>query len=206
MGGLTMWVDSTADKEKNFGVRYFGDIPKPEDKSAKTQEVSRFATGERSSAGPGKRPSLDQIVVVQGKAKSETVVPSDGSEGPAAELVCQQTLHTYEFSVPLSGNSEAAYAVGATPGQAICIGLECGVGADDFQEMHSERSGEGRGGDGGPGGMTGRPRGGGGRGGMSGGPGRGGPGSSGGPQLPEKHEAWIITTLAVSTPDTEISE
>lgn len=176
MGGLTLWLDNSGKKKKDFGIRYTGG-PSLSD----LQKLGGPGGGFRESLTPEQQKRLtememdmaDQITVIDKKANQEINLRPDGSGGPAVSFASVQGIYAYEFSIPLRKGDVFDHAVGANPGQTICLGLEWG-------DMG--------------GGMR-KPPGGGGRGGMGGGPpggGRGGPHM----QQPEKQEVWLKTQLA----------
>jgi hypothetical protein len=190
-GGLTLWLDNSGKKKKDFGIRYAGGPSTFEMQegqmpnrggftdSLTPEQQQRFADMQTASA--------HQLIVINKKSDEERPISTDGSSGPAVSFGAPQSVYTYEFSIPLQKSDISRYGIGAQPGQAICLGLEWGgVSMVDRQRTMPERGG-GRGG-GGRGGMGGGPRGGGG--GMGGG--RGGSGM----QQPEKQEIWVKTSLA----------
>jgi hypothetical protein len=184
-GGLTLWLDNSGKKKKDFGIRYAGG-PSP----------SEMQKGEMSNRGgfldsltPEQQQRLidmqtdaaHQVIVINKKSDQEITISADGSSGPEVSFGSPQDTYTYEFSIPLQKSDVSHYGIGAQPGQAISLGLEWG----GMSESNRERMREERGGGMGGGGEGGR-----GRGGMGGG--RGGPGM----QPPEKQEIWVKTQLA----------
>jgi hypothetical protein len=102
--------------------------------------------------------------------KSETDLPADGSEGPAAGFKDDNGMCVYEFNVPLSDTGLAVfYAVHARAGDRVQVGVSAGLSAEDraaFRDQMRSQHPSGWGGGGPGGGGTGR----------SGGFGGGGPG------------------------------
>ena len=185
-GGVTLWMDNSGKKKKDFGIRYTGgpplsDLQKPGGpgggfrESMTPEQQKRLADVEKETA--------DQITVVDKKANREITLRPDGSGGPAVCFASLQGIYAYEFSIPLEKGDIFDWAIGAKPGQTICLGLEWG-GMGDRQRM---RQGMGSGP---PGGMGGGP---GGMGGARPGGGRGGSRM----QAPEKQELWVKTELAL---------
>ena len=185
MGGVTLWLDNSGKKKKDFGIRYTGgpplsDLEEPGAsdpggfrQSLTPEQQQRFADLEKDMA--------NQIIVVDKEGNQKMSLPTDGSSGPAVCFGSLQGIYAYEFSIPLQRGDVFDYAIGAKPGQVICFGLEWG-GRGDRQRMRPE--------------MGGGRRGGGGRGGMGGGPPGGGRGGSR-MQPPEKQELWVKTELAL---------
>ena len=190
MGGVTLWLDNSGKKKKDFGIRYTGGPPLTE--LQRMGETGRGGFQEAMTPEQQQRlqdmemTAADQITVIDKKGDQEITLLPDGSGGPAAHFASPQGVYTYEFGIPLEKGDVFDYGIGAEPGQEICLGLEWGgMSKEDRQKMR-ERMGGGRGGgmgDGPPGGMGG---------GRGGGP-RGGPGM----KAPEKQELWVKTQLAL---------
>jgi hypothetical protein len=191
MSGLTLWLDNSGKKKKDFGIRYTGGPSLPD-----LQKLGGPGGGFREGLTPEQQKRLaeiekemvDQITVIDKKGNREITLRPDGSGGPAVCFDSLRGIYAYEFSIPLQKGDAFDCAIGAKPGQTICLGLEWG-GMGDRQRM---RQGMG-------GGMGPPPGGGGGMppvgGGMGGGPPGGG---KGGPRMqqPEKQEVWVKTKLA----------
>ena len=194
MGGVTLWLDGSGKKKKDFGIRYCGGPPLSE--LQRTGAPSRG--GFRETLTPEQQQRLkdveeaaaDQITVIERKSNQEISLPPDGSGGPAASFASPQGIYTYEFSIPLEKGDVFDHGIGAQPGETVSLGLEWGgISKEDRQKMmQGMRPG---GGAGPPGGMGGGPPGG--RGGGPGGGPRGGPGM----KAPEKQELWVKTQLAL---------
>jgi hypothetical protein len=190
MGGVTLWMDNSGKKKKDFGIRYTGGPPPSDLKEPGGPSPGGF----RESLTPEQQKRLayvekemaDQITVVDKKANREINLRSDGSGGPAVCFASLQGIYAYEFSIPLEKGDVFDYAIGAKPGEAICLGLEWG-GMGGRQRMRQGMGSEP------PGGMGGGPPG---MGGGRPGPGRGGPRM----QPPEKQELWVKTELASAPP------
>jgi len=192
MGGITLWLDNSGKKKKDFGIRYSGGPPLSDlqkmggsgeggfRESLTPEQKQRLADREKAAA--------DQITFINKKSNLEIKLKADGSGGPAVGFASLEGTYAYEFSIPLDKGHAFDYAVGAKPGQTICLGLEWG-GMGDRQRMR-----QGMGGGRGEGGMGSRPPEGM-RGGRPGG-GRGGARM----QPPEKQELWVKTELALPPP------
>lgn len=184
-GGLTLWLDNSGKKKKDFGIRYTGGPSLPD-----LQKLGGSGGGFRESMTPEQQQRLadvekemaDQITVMDKKGNREITLRPDASGGPAVSFASLQGIYAYEFSIPLEKGDVFDCAIGANPGQTICLGLEWG-GMGDRQSM---RQGEGGGP---PGAMGGGP------GGIGGGRPGGGRGGSR-MQPPEKQELWVKTGLA----------
>lgn len=192
MGGLTLWLDNSGKKKKDFGIRYTGgpslsDLQKMEGsgeggfrESLTPEQQQRLADREKAMA--------DQITFINKKSNREITLKTDGSGGPAVCFASLEGIYAYEFSIPLQKGDAFECAIGAKPGQAICLGLEWG-GMGNRQRM---RRGEGGGMGSPPGGEGSMPRRGGG---MRGGPPGGGRGGAR-MQPAEKQELWVKTKLS----------
>ncbi|PIS25255.1 MAG: hypothetical protein COT45_02870 [bacterium (Candidatus Stahlbacteria) CG08_land_8_20_14_0_20_40_26] len=187
MSGVTMWLDETGGKKKDFGIRYIGGPSLSEmQKSGMLGEG-----GFRDSLIPELKQRLirereimaNQIEVLLEEGKQEIIIPADGSRGPAVSSAVPRGIYTYEFCIPLREKHGDYYFIKPQPPQkTLGIGLEWGgIGTRDRQRMTDEVGGE-RGSVGG-----GMPRGG-----MPGGE-RGGMRER---QIPQKQETWIKVHLA----------
>jgi hypothetical protein len=188
MGGVTLWLDNSGKKKKDFGIRYTGGPSLSE-----LQKLGMFSGGgfrerltpeQQQHLAEMEKATADQITVIDKKNNQEMTMRADGSGGPAACFASPQGVYTYEFSIPLEKGDVFDCGIGAGPGQVICLGLEWGGMSKEDRANMMKRMGGGP-----PGGMGGG-RGGGDRGGMGGG--RGGPRM----QPPEKQELWVKTQLA----------
>ena len=166
-GGTTLWFDADGGTHKTFGIHFPVGV--------------RQMVVESNSGRPG---DVMQTLLEISTARLEILGPNasdrrrlelDAPHGIDVKLTNTGGTLIYELKVPLQRSEGSPYAVGATPGATIGLGLETG----EIDRTAMRRNG-GRGGRGGGGG---RPGGGGGRGGMGGrgGGGRGGMGGRGGP-------------------------
>ena len=190
MGGVTLWLDNSGKKNKDFGIRYTGGPSPSEMQKPGMAGEGGFQdnlTPEQKERLKKQQESMaDQIKIIYKKSGQEISIPANDSSGPAASFASVQSIYSYEFRLPLQKSGAFDYGIGAQPGQTISLGLEWGdIEMGDRQSMRQQ----------GGGGM-GMPPGGGppGGGGMGGRPpsGPGGPGM----QKPEKQELWVKTQLA----------
>jgi hypothetical protein len=189
MGGVTLWLDNSGKKKKDFGIRYTGGPSLSELQKMRPSSEGGFQEAltpeQRQRLLDMEQDTVGQITVIDKKSKQEITLRTDGSGGPAVCFASPQGIYTYEFSIPLEKGDVFDFGIGAKPGQIICLGLEWGgISKEDRRKMMG-RMGGGR-----PGGMGGGPPGG-----MGGGRG-GGPRGSSRPQRPEKQELWVKTQLA----------
>ena len=190
MGGVTLWLDNSGKKKRDFGIRYTGGPPLSEMQKPGMAGEGGFQdnlTPEQKERLKKQQETMaDQLKIIYKKSGQEISIPANGSIGPAVSFASSQGIYIYEFKIPLQKSDSSDYGIGAQPGQTISLGLEWGdIEMGDRQSMRQQ----GGGGMGVPPG--GGPPGGGGRGG-------GPPGSRGGPgmQKPEKQEIWVKTLLA----------
>ena len=174
MGGLTLWLDNSGKKKKDFGIRYTGGPSLSDLQKMRPSNEGGFqetlTPEQQQRLAEMEKATVDQITVIDKESNQELTLRADGSGGgPTVSFASPQGTYTYEFSIPLQKSDVSHYGIGAQSGQAICLGLEWGGTREgDRQRMMHEGSG-GMGG--GPPGGGGMPPGG--RGGMGGG--RGGP-------------------------------
>jgi len=185
MGGVTLWLDNSGKKKKDFGIRYTGGPSLLEmQKSGMTGEGGfwdNLTPEQRERLMQKQEAMADQLTIIYRKRGQEINIPSKGSTGPASCFASPQGIYTYEFRIPLQKSDLSDYAIGAQPGQTISLGLEWGnIKMGDRQRMREKM---GRGGMMPPGG--GRP-------------GGGRPGGRG-MQQPKKQEIWVKTQLASPT-------
>jgi hypothetical protein len=191
MGGITLWLDNSGKKKKDYGIRYTGGppllglrMPGASDQGGfrgamTSEQQQRLSEMEQDSTG--------RITLIDNKSNQEISLRTDGSGGPTIAFASPQGIYSYEFSIPLDKNDVFDYGIGAKPGQIISLGLEWGgMSKEDRQKMREKMGG----------GMGGGPPGGMGRGSMGGGQG-GRPGSGSRSQSTEKQELWVKTQLAL---------
>jgi hypothetical protein len=216
--GLTIWLDGTAKKKKDFSIRYSGKIPSDSSATASAFQTN-LSEEQRERLMKLQTRATDQIAVFDAKEGVEVSISADGMRGPSASLGSRDGVFTYEFAIPLQKSGGVSYAFNAKPGQKISIGLEFGgVNEEELQHMreqrgHGKEHGEGTGPPGGmspPGGTGGRgeaggPGGMGPPGGMGRPGGRGRPGGSGEEdpeaqmkKLMEGEKIWVKVRLAPS--------
>jgi hypothetical protein len=222
MGGLTLWFDPTGEEKETFGIRYplgmgAGMLPVgapgegPGDgrpggggggAGSESQDRGEHGGGQQGTEGGARgdarnlarlaREALKEIEILgpaKGSRRRELVSQLQGIQVAVGNL---EGAMVYEIRVPLTASSAAPFALGATAGGRIGVGLKTGVaGPQGMRGEGGSRSprGGGPGGGGGPAG--GRPGGGGGPGGGRGG--RGGMGSS------SPIKGWIEVRLAVDS-------
>lgn len=198
--GITIWLDGTAKKKKNFGITYAGKIPFDSTTAGTSTFRTNLSEEQQQRLLVLQAQMTDQILVFDAAEGVEKSISPDGMRGPAACLGSADGVFTYEFAIPLRKDSETQYAIGAQPGQKIYIGLEFGgMDEEELQQLRQQMS-EDRGHGGGMG-RGGGMKGGGRRGGMGRG---GGMGRSGGGdretrlrEMMEGEKIWVKTYLAL---------
>ncbi len=171
MGGLTVRVTNSRRQTTSYRLPQGPERPRPERHS-----------GAQPDSGRGfdiARPRMEQMRAEwQGKLlvtlpdKSETDLPADGSQGPAAGFQNDNGLCVYEYSIPLGDTGLAGfYAVHARAGDRVQVAVSAGLSEEERAAFRDRMRSEHPSGWGG-GGMEGGGRGGfgeGGHGGMHGG-------------------------------------
>ena len=196
--GITLYLDKSGGKGKDFFVRFRGGPSRRDMKTGRErgEEGENRPEGRLETTGfdrPGGDDSLrrgPEFTCYQKDRIIEKPIPTDGSAGPAAAYAFQEGFHSFEFSVPLEQSRVRYYGLGAGVQGKVGIGLVWG-------EMNKEQMPQRRpeidftgGPDGPEGPMGGSP------GGMGGGGGPGGPPSGNRPSMPEKQELWLKVQLA----------
>lgn len=177
MGGVTLWLDNSGKKKKDFGIRYTGGPSLSEMQGQGMAGEGGFwesLTPEQKERLKQRQASMaDQITVIDKKSDQEIALRADGTRGPAVGFANLKGIYTYEFSIPLQKGDVFDYGIGVESGQIICLGLEWGGMSKEDRVSMMER-------------MGGRP------------PGRGGrPRGGSRPQPPEEQEVWVKTRLAL---------
>jgi hypothetical protein len=197
MSGITVWLNDKGNKDKYFKLCYKGG-PTPEELAAAGMaDTLRSGSGDRIQMIPGPMMSVGEDFSCMIKDRlAEKSIPQDGSQGPAVASGISAGTIIYEFSIPLSDTEVKHYGLGIPPGADIGLGVIWGeFDREAMREQMGDRGGMGGGGRGGSKG--------GGRGGGMGG-GRGGdPAGGTRPQMPEKQEIWIRSSLATG-PETQM--
>ena len=191
MRGLMLWFDADNDEKRRFGVRY----PLITRDMLPERDSRKFDDDDRAAIFDQLEPQLDELEIL-GAQGSANRVPLGDAYGIEVKLSRANGALVYEVKVPLP-SANNVYAIGATPGQSISIGLE----SPEYERP-----------DGGRGGMEqGMGRGMGGRGGSGGRGGRSGSGGSRqsdmrppeGFERPEPIEVWA--TLRLASPEISVA-
>jgi len=135
--GVTVWLDGTAKKKKNFGIRYAGRIPLDSTMASAGAFGTNLSEEQQQRVRAMQAQTTDQIIVFDAKEGIEISVSPDGMRGPSACLGSADGVFAYEFAIPLERSDRVEYAIGARPGQKIYVGLE--FGAMDEAELQKLR-------------------------------------------------------------------
>jgi hypothetical protein len=191
MGGVTLWLDKTGKKKKNFGLRYTGGPPPSQMRQPGEGDFSQRPAPEQQERTMEMQAQMaNQFTIIDKQADEEVSIPADGSQGPAVSSAYENGFYSYELQIPLQSWEDNYYAINTQVGETIGLGLEWG-GMDNLKQMMQQR-GEGMesGPPGGIGPGSGRPP-------EGIGPGSGGPGGPPGRRSePKKQKIWIKTLLA----------
>lgn len=196
MGGLTVRVTNSRRQTTSYRLPQGPERQRPDHPS-----------GAQSDSGRGfdqMRPRMEQMRAEwQGKLlvtlpdKSETDLPADGSNGPAAGFQNDNGMCVYEYSIPLGDTGLAGfYAVHAGAGDQLQVAVSAGLSTEERAALRDQMRSEhpsGWGGGGMQGGGSGRPGGFGG-GGSGGGMHEGGHGPGG--AMAENPELSVSVRLA----------
>lgn len=144
MGGLTLWLDNSGKKKKDFGIRYTGGPSLSDLQKMRLSNEGGFqetlTPEQQQRLAEMEKTTVDQITVIDKKSNQELTLRADGSGGPAACFASPQGTYTYEFSIPLQKSDVSHYGIGAQSGQAICLGLEWGgINGRDRKRMMPEK-------------------------------------------------------------------
>jgi len=192
--GFTVWFDPAGGTKKRLGIRYpvvergrGGD----DERGGRGGGFGGFGGGRRRSGGderPGggadETAPADRVDILGPGKDDARSLTRDHLPGLDVAIRTEQGMINYELKVPLVKTSDRPYAIDATPGKPVGVGLET-------PKMEQRAFGGPNGGGFGGGGMGGR--GGGGRGGRGGGM-RGGGGQRGF-QPPKPLDVWGLVTI-----------
>lgn len=193
MSGITLYLDNSGKRRKDFFVRFKGGPSPAEMRGARgARDVDRTQprAGWRDGSGPFETDfdTTTHFTCYEKNNIIEKEIPIDGGEGPAVAYSADGDGFIYEFRIPLAKSSIRYYGIGTSAGQKIGVGLIWG----DRSAFRPDFSGRGFSGSGSP--RIGGP--------SAGGRGRStrGPGGRGGGPGFEKQEVWFKARLA-PTPD-----
>ena len=188
MTGLKLYIDNGDGDKKDFYLKYNAG---PNIKLPAQETPRKFEDEPKRLGYPD-----NQLVCFDKQRMLNKVIPTDGSEGPAAAFGEKNQIYVYEFKIPLHKSTTNSYGIEINPNKKFKIGFVWGDKEDLPQGMkpfgdgvRGDRGGFGGGNDG-----FNPPTGGGGMGGRGGGmhPGGKRPGQV---QI-EKKEIWIKSILA----------
>ncbi|KAA3636826.1 MAG: hypothetical protein DWP97_02000 [Calditrichaeota bacterium] len=179
MTGLKIYIDNGDGDKKDFYIKYNAG---PETKLSEKGDIDE----KRRPTSPE-----NQFLCFDKKRMLNKIIPTDGSEGPAAAFDEEKQVFVYEFKIPLHKSTTNSYGIEINPEKKFKIGFVWGDKDDIPKGM--KPPGGGKGGFGGNDSFN-PPTGGRGMGGRGGGrqPGGKRPGQF---QI-EKKEIWIKSILA----------
>lgn len=134
MTGLTVWLDPTGHKKRDFGIRVAAG-PEPERRGTPSQGDFRLSP---DAARPGLMPPRDDGVYVIRPGET-TAIAEDGSRGPRAEFTSENGVCTYDITVPLRTDVGRNLGLDVAPGTALFIGLTAGMDDDDRRARRAQR-------------------------------------------------------------------
>lgn len=189
--GLTLWIDSTGNNDKYFGIHY------PLGMLASGQSFRRSEPGQAEDLKSQQQDFRDMLHEMEILGNDNAVIerlPNLHSSGIQASINDSSGTLVYELKIPLSWSKQHPYAVSAQAGAVVGLGLETG----EFKPQQGNRSSDEGPGSGGGGGGFGRRGGGAGRGGgMRGGGGVSGRGGGNRQEnRPEPLKVWAKVHLA----------
>ncbi len=185
--GFTIWFDPAGGKEKTFGIKFpigmRGNEEQMDFKGMQEGELDREKMREAFE-----KSLADLEILRPGGAKQR--IPVEEARGIEIKVRNQTGLLVYELKLPLKSDEEHPYAVGASAGASIGVGLEIPeVDMDEMRNVMRDKMG----------GQGGMPPGGGG-GGMGGGMGRRG-GQR--PKMPNGLDVWASLQLSLNEKNQE---
>jgi hypothetical protein len=152
LSGLALWFDTPGEEEERLGMRYRGGLaPSDMEKPSRGSHTDMWDLMPRTM-----RQQLmeylsqeEQIILVDKAKNLETVLPVDGSMGPAAAFESIPGTYTYEFALPIGEEDGDRPAFPLRPGQTIRLGFKWGMEKEDIDQMKEEmerrmREGPGR--------------------------------------------------------------
>jgi len=183
-GSLTLWFDTTGEKQKQHGIRFKGGVSPVEmfEQLSADEERFRDMSDDEHPEQEMEHQSFSEFTMV-GKDDIEIPLDQHGSGGPAVGFGVPKGAYVYEFSIPLPHSDTASFALGAQPGDPVAIGIEWGDVDRDAMNDHMSAMRDEMGNKGG--GTNGRR--------MSGGLGSR-PGRAG--MMTYQDELWVTTVLA----------
>lgn len=121
-GGLTLWLDSTGKKNKDFGIRYYGGPP-PDSLMGSGDRFMEMMLPEQINE---RRDRGKELTIIDKKENQEYSIIIDESSGPVIAFGKLNEIFTYEFAIPLAYENLNRIAIGAGPKEKIALGAEWG--------------------------------------------------------------------------------
>jgi hypothetical protein len=191
--GLTIWLDDSGKKNKDFMIRFRGGPSLAEfaDSSDTLGQRGRWMRHEFEGpeGGLGREPRDPFTCYIKDRIV-ENAIATDGSNGPAAAFGLESRSPVYEFSIPLDSGHVLFYGLGIEPGHVLGVGFEWSEPKESQHSVEREMpyGSPPRGGGGFPGDVGGMPPGG----------DRGDRPEGGRGFQSQKREIWFTTRLASS--------
>ncbi len=190
--GFTLWFDPAGGNAKAFGIGFPLGFSGG---AGMGQPMGRESASEADRSQAMLQEANSELEILVTRTAERHRIPVRVAEGIEAKVNADELRLVYEVKIPLTKSQLHPYAIGASNGQIIGIGME----TPEFHPDKSKRGNKPEGEWGGPGGEAGVSGGGG-----MGGPGGGGMGGPGGDHVspPKPVKFWMTVQLASKSPST----
>lgn len=119
-GGCTIWFDPSGKEKKSFGVRYPAGIPEEK----RSTFVRALLDGEDMDSLLSASSAIGAEIEIIGDEHAPGQKMRIGEAGSRAAIKPAGRALIYELEVPLAPSNETPYAIDASPGEKISVGLE----------------------------------------------------------------------------------
>lgn len=132
MTGITLWLDNSGKKQKEFGMRLTGNMPFKREFERDGRRGNNINRGERPPERPteGKRPDFPMGNKVEGLSfvtgDGELIPPVKGKSMPEGEYKTSMGNQILEFKIPIKKNDENIIGLNVLKKGVVSIGFEAG--------------------------------------------------------------------------------
>jgi len=139
MEGITLWLDTTGERRKEFGIRYRGSVGMMS--LTEGSPVPQNISPEQRARFEEMRSEMGAMVTVMTKGE-EIPIAEGNTKGPVAASATQDGSFGYEFKIPTVANDSVFCAIDTSPGETISLGLELGGLDPEYLEEMMRKSRE----------------------------------------------------------------